>query len=370
MFLLYFLILYLIIISIIFENLPKSKQKSLVLIILSFGLLAFLAMFRSIDVGNDTYAYFGLFQQINSGIEISAFSHRYETGFLYLNKFLSFFSDDYQVIPIFSSIYIYILVGRFIFKYSKNIGLSVILFFALGYFDLSMSGIRQMMAIATLLLSYEALIKNKKFSFFFTVLLATSFHNAAVIFLLAYPLINSKIKRKHKISIVFLAGAINLTLPIILSYITLFLPKYSSYLDSTYFDGTLRFATVVLILMNLTLYVLGESINSFYLKNNIDEGLREKDTLNKRNLTSLFIFLSIVFLFLSINGTILSRFTNIFGIFMIVYLPNELVKIKNLNLKAITVSSVTIVLMTYLIIEQVYRPEWQSTYPYSFFFLR
>lgn len=84
-----------------------------------------------------------------------------------------------------------------IYKESKNVTISALMVFALGYFMFSLTGLRQTISLAIIMLSYFA-IKNKKMVLFIgLVFLATLFHTSAIIFIIAYPISHLKIGFKH-----------------------------------------------------------------------------------------------------------------------------------------------------------------------------
>ena len=79
------------------------------------------------------------------------------------------------------------------------------------------------------------------------------------------------------------------------------------------------------------------------------------------------VWISIITLLLALRGTILGRFKYVFSSAILIYYPNSISKCPNIsNKKIITVIS-AIVFILYIVIIYTYRPEWQSTYPYSFF---
>ena len=202
----YGLLIYVLILSVVLCTYRKSQKAKLIYVILSLGLPAFLAMFRSEYVGNDTSVYASLFYKIASSANYLNYAHRYEIGYIYLNKVLSSIFDNHQILLVITSGYIYFVFGRFIYKYSKSPWLSVFLFFTMRYFDMSMSVIRQMLAIATLILSYDYIIEKKPLKFYLTVLIACLFHVAAIVFLPAYHISKFKISNKFTITMLIFTG--------------------------------------------------------------------------------------------------------------------------------------------------------------------
>lgn len=365
----YFLILHILICAIFIFLIVDTKKSKNRYIMLTMGLFAFLVMFRSENVGNDTGAYIRLFESISSGIDLSMHKGRFEIGFLYLNKILSLLSNNYQILFIVTGIYIYFVYGKLIYKYSDMVWLSVFLFFAMGNFDLSMSGIRQMLALATLILSYEYIVRKKPIKFILTVFLAISFHNAAIVFLLAYPL--SKFKLTKELILSVIAGSIGIYLmfePMLIKLISIF-PRYSYYLNGTYLDGETRIATILSLTIVILLFLVSEMCNhSIFYKQNSSERSRIISKKTKDDeIQSVFLLIACGILFISLKGTILSRFENVYNIFTIIYYPNAVAKIKDKKTRLIIVVITIMMFVLYSTIIKLYRPEWQSTYPYSFF---
>lgn len=102
-------------------------------------------------------------------------------------------------------------VGLIIYKESESPVLSFLAFLSLAYFEFSLSGLRQTLALSLTLLSYFG-IKNRKWKqFLILVLLASLFHRSALIFLIVYPIANTKVGKIHWmlaliVGVIFLVG--------------------------------------------------------------------------------------------------------------------------------------------------------------------
>ena len=143
--------------------------------------------FRGRSVGTDTFAYLDKFQEA----EIQSFTELFlltkDPGFYIFLKILSWVSESPQFfLIIIAAIFCY-SITKFIYKFSRIPEISFLLILALNFFNFSMTGIRQTIALSILLFSYEYLFKNKTVKFILTVLFASVFHQTAVIFLI--PLI-------------------------------------------------------------------------------------------------------------------------------------------------------------------------------------
>lgn len=77
-------------------------------------------------------------------------------------------------------------IYRLVSKYSAKPGLSIITFVVIGSYGFSFTGLRQTLALAVLMYSYKYLIEKSFIKFSLLVLLATTFHSSAIIFIIAY----------------------------------------------------------------------------------------------------------------------------------------------------------------------------------------
>lgn len=369
MWLYYFLIIYILLCAALIFSLGRGKKNKIAYLVVTMGLLAFLAMFKSQKVGNDTDTYIRLFNSMLSGSDIQRYTNRYEVGFLYLNRILCNISNNYQILFIFAGAYIYFAYGRLIYKHSSMVWLSVFLFFTMRNFDLSLSGIRQMMALATVALSYEYIIKKKPLKFVLTVILAISFHTAAVVFLIAYPLSKVKLTKKLVFGILLSSIIAYATFMPLLKFGLSLFPRYSYYLNGSYLDGQARIATIAALLVDVLILIISEACNhKFILKKHTSrEYMVISNKTYEDEVQSVFLLLGCAFLLISLKGTILSRFENIFALFSIIYLPNSIAKIKDIKLKTIILYTTVVLFFIYSTVIHIYRPEWQSTYPYAFF---
>ena len=152
------LLLYLLFLSLIFLN---KKFNKLVFIILAFTPFVAISGFRSFSVGVDTQQFVNAYSRIINMSPNSFDLLRYEYGFSYFCWLLGKISTNPQILIFITSLFINISVGRFIYKNSDNVYLSVILYLLCNFFFSYMNIMRQAMAIAILLWGYE-FIKDKQ----------------------------------------------------------------------------------------------------------------------------------------------------------------------------------------------------------------
>ncbi|MHA6261267.1 EpsG family protein [Sporosarcina sp. CAU 1771] len=371
MWLFYSIVIYMLLTSLIFVVIGRNKVASIVYLIANISLLAFLAMFRSVDIGNDTKTYVNLFYKISSGTELSVYSSRFEIGYLFLNKILGFISSNHQILLIVTSLYIFIILGRFIYKYSKIPWLSIFLFFALRYYDISLSGVRQMLAIATILLAYDFIVKKKPVKFILIMIVATSFHTAAYLFLLAYPISKLKLNKKLVLRTSVISIILFANLDRILNAVLIYFPRYYSYVyNDTGNDEGIKVATLLGLLVTITILFVCEILNkTLTLKKRLINKIEDVESLKNQQdqIQSIFLLLSCAIMVVALKVDILYRFENIFSIFAIIYLPNSIIKISDKYLRTITIMITASLFFIHIFAIQVLRPEWQNTYPFTFF---
>lgn len=250
-------------------------------------------------------------------------------------------------------------VGILINKYSKNIFLSFIIFMSIHYYEISFTLMRQVIAMAILLFSFDALKDKKLIKFILIVLLASLFHQMALVFLLAYPvsLLNEKNKKKFIIII-------------ILSFIiSIFLPSNVKKLANNFFDGNDRFSkyttSTYSMTTNLILFfmcLLFTLVGMFYIRKQ-----KKEEKKSNSDVDNLLLLMSILASSFAPFTTIIrefSRITYFFGIYNICILPNALNYEKNNNVKYILYYVSTIIFISYFLLNMGLEA---NIIPYKFY---
>jgi hypothetical protein len=289
-------------------------------------------MFRSFEVGLDTDEYIDLYSRLSDFSEIYTYSFRYEEGYLIFNWILNIFTNNPRILLIITSLIIFLILSKFIFTYSKIPWFTILLFFTLRYFDISLSGIRQMMALSFVLLSFKYVLEKKIIIFLMTVLFASSFHIASIIFVLAYPL--SKIKLSFQfigLSILVTIGLSYFLYDIIVIVLSYF-PRYYSYVFSLKDIGDLKLYTLLNFLILFIIFILGLSL----VPNNKNPSKFSTDDLKIFKISEIFVFISVLIMILAMQIDIFSRFKNVYGIFALIYVSNAIYTIKYKNLRFIS----------------------------------
>lgn len=355
MFFYYGIILYVVVISMLFNDFsPKDKK---IIVYLTMPVLWAVSAFRNINIGNDTVEYIRVFELVKNNNNILLFADRYELGYLILNKATSIFFNNPESILVVTSTIIYFGYSRFILKFSKDPGFSVLLFIIMGYFTQSLNLIRFQLACVFLLLAYEMLMSNKIKSYLSFVIIAFLFHKTAIVFLIAYPLSKLKLNKKNLIRTTIGTMIAYVYLVPIMNYLSELLNYYNNYSDSSYSESGIKIASVLFLFLTAVLLLLVY----FIRKNNINF---LKYNTNEDSMTFL-LFIGACLLFISFKFTLLDRVSDYFRIYSIVLIPNMMIYIND-KYKRLFISLLIILLFlaSFLFIN-IYRPNWNHIYPYE-----
>ncbi len=187
-----------ILLSCIFISLGnKYKFNSKKVYVTIMGICLFLiAALRSTSVGNDSGQYARVYYALQRMSIRTIVTNYSELGYYLFAKVLSFINSNHQFLfAVIGGFYAY-SISRFIYKYSKDTMASFIMLIPMMYFSFSLTGLRQTMAIAIILISIDYILKRRIIPFFLLVIIAYFFHNSAIFFIPAYFLPYKKISNK------------------------------------------------------------------------------------------------------------------------------------------------------------------------------
>ncbi len=157
----------------------KDKK---ILFFISFFILLFIGGLRGLNVGTDTANYYKLY---NYGESIFRALKGYEYLYTYLLYFSWKYVKDYQFLVFVSMFLVLLPLYVVIWRESKNINLSVLMYVLTYSWFFAFNGTRQAIAISLCLLAVSFLYKNKKLFFVF-ILIACLFHTTAIIMLMMF----------------------------------------------------------------------------------------------------------------------------------------------------------------------------------------
>lgn len=161
----------------------KVRYSKKLFLAICFFQLFFFYSFRSIDVGIDTLSYITVYNNFDTNVTYQYYFSHYEIGFQTIYNILKFFNAGEQWVLIVCGVIIHSSIAIFIYKNSKNIILSTFLYTCL-FFPNSMNIIRQYLSVAIAVHFIYFLLKDKYFYSILIIILASLFHQIALVFLL------------------------------------------------------------------------------------------------------------------------------------------------------------------------------------------
>ena len=330
----------------------ESKYKKIYLFV-SFILLGGIAAIRTENVGVDTLQFHDAYLRIGNLNWLELSTERYEMGFSILCRILNYISENPQLLISVTAIFINFSVIRFIYKYSKDVVFSILLYILLNFYFSYMNIMRQALAIAILLWAFDAIKNNKKIRYFILVVLATLFHGSAILGLAYIILLKFKYKQKYNKFVIPILGIIFLFGKEIFLLFSEISPRLAGYVGSEY-DTENYFGALLDFLLTFIIWWFGNNVLNKKKNDDIDEDLI---------LYNKLMIINVITTLLTIRVGIFNRFTPYFSVFQIIWIPNIL-KIMKKNAQLFKLLF-TIVLVMYWLIIMIFRPEWYGVVPYE-----
>lgn len=198
---------------------------------------------RASDVGADTLNYMLKYE--------SYAINGLNTEILYeaINIFFSSLGVPWQVFLLIISFFISACLAYFIDSYSRNLLASVYLFITVGLFQMYMTGLRQSLAISICLVAIVFLNKGYSIRFLLLVLVASLFHNSAIVVLLLLPIRLFKLSLSYKGLFALIAVCVGVYVfrSQIISLVNAFLPL--RYTNTETYDLTASYQINPLVIM-------------------------------------------------------------------------------------------------------------------------
>lgn len=196
----YYVMLLIVLICIIREeSLYTIKEKKWNLIIALIPIFVLIGL-KSEYVGRDTINYLNTFSSFGTEIETGEDGKKtMEVGFQVLIILLKKFTDNPQSLLITLGVLTCISLYQFIHRTATNWCLALYFFICLGFFQFSMTGIRQTMAIDIVLLSYPFMKGKRIILFTLVVAIAFFFHKSAIIFAPLFWISSMAINKRNTI---------------------------------------------------------------------------------------------------------------------------------------------------------------------------
>ena len=177
----------------------------------------------------------------------------FESGYAVINWIVAALGFNFHGFLILYAAFCTFALGRFVYKYSEDAMLSVIMFVSMGFFIYMFGILRQTIVLALFLLAIP-LIKDRKITKFLAVcLIAFTIHRLSIIIVPLYFVYNIKITKKRFVGIGMLLLAFFAVSPLIANYVIK--PLLSLFGKSSY-DISFNLNSYIFIMVFLALMIL------------------------------------------------------------------------------------------------------------------
>ncbi|WP_350298874.1 EpsG family protein [Peribacillus frigoritolerans] len=146
----------------------------------------------------DTFNYKNIY--IENDFTWEYISSQKDMGFGILQMLLKKFSDDPQILIFTTAMITNVLIVMVLYKYSRLFELSTFVYITGGLHLVSMNGIRQVLAAAIIFTATKYLINGNFMKYSLIVLIASTFHQSALILIPIYFLVRTKAWTKSTIA--------------------------------------------------------------------------------------------------------------------------------------------------------------------------
>lgn len=341
------LILWMIISSLIcfgkYFNINKNRK---IFVILVFVVMCLIMAFRSVDVGVDTGNYKIIFDLMKntSFIEITDnfYTDSMEIGYALLMKVCSLICEDYYFFQVVISVLFSILAAKFILEESDNIFIGVVVFLGIGIYIIAFNVARQMLAAMIVANSWILLKKGKRNRSIVCVLVASTFHITALVFMAVYIIYFFR-HNKYIIRLIpFFAviGAINFDR--ILSFVAKYFTYYHNYYAN---EKVIQTAGFVWIIWSIVLLV---AVRILYIA---------RETNIEHSIAAIF---SMIWVICNIIGLSFNYFERL-GLYFISFVPVMFSfsgnYIKNRSIRWIYLNGMTVAFIIYFLLS-VYSEQY------------
>ena len=321
--------------------LRRIKGTKTVYLILTLGIMCFMASFRAYHIGNDTEAYYRFFSNIVRGdFESDA---RLEIGFRYLNRGVAMLTGDFTVLLTVTSLIMFIALFFYIRKWGYSPYLYGILFWLFGFVSF-ISPLRQSLAIVCIFISLHFLTERRYLFAIVICAMGALFHKTALVGLLLIPLSFIKPSSFNLIAASFVVLVLAVT-----GVLESFLDEYyERYLDVQ--------SGVAAAVFNAAFGVIPLVLQG---------GLK-----GKRPDTKLYVIRwgSCLFSVCYLLSVISSGMGRIAYYFFPMAISCWCVTVKKMKpgIREIVLISIVLVLVAYRLLVLAYRPEWNSFFPFEY----
>lgn len=229
----------------------ERQRKNRIVVYTFFVILAVILCCRNISVGRDLISYKRRFFDVFQNIDFkSAFTYiDDEYLFYFLIWVVAHTTGKFQHVLWIVAIFFTFIPLSILYKQEVNHPvLAVALFLGVCPFAIYFSGLSQVTAMAFSVPAYYCCKKNKKVWFIGVVILATLFHQSALIMLIMYPLYKMRFTKRMILIISVVIGATFIFKKPLFALVLLFSGKYRMYSAT---ENTNSYAMLILFILLL-----------------------------------------------------------------------------------------------------------------------
>ena len=282
-----------------------------------FSLLYLLFVLRDINVGCDMPGYKKIYEQSMLYDWFDSSWTYMEAGYVFLMKLFTSIGATFREFMIMCYLLIVIPLGVYIYRYSKDISLSLVIYICFQFFVLNMSGLRQSMAMSLCLVAFmvaEHKGIKKIIKFLLIVTAATLIHKSAIVFFFAYFILRRSLNIKWGILYLILGLALSAGSSHLLQYLQ------DSDITTYEFDSSLTIGASFIMMLAILIWAFFASRKngdvsantlSFKSSNEMSFSLG-----NYSNMLAISLLLLVAF-----SGTILMRASNYYNIVLLIMIP-------------------------------------------------
>ncbi len=181
--------------------------------------------------------------------------YQFEYGFSILNKVVSYFTNNFQLLIIICSFITIGFVSFSIYKNSTHKFYSFFLYITLSFYYSSFNLIRQGVSIAISLLGLKYLIERNFLKYLLVILIAASFHYSVLIMIPIYFIANINLTYKKFIFFLSFSFIVYIFLDDIVKFGIKIFPTYEPYLYTEFLQGK-TFSSIILPLFIFLILII------------------------------------------------------------------------------------------------------------------
>lgn len=371
------MLIYIILFSIILllTTVMDTKEKNIkkIYIIICFGLMTIIACLRKYTIGIDLeYLYYPIFKSIvNIPWNYLTNLISLEVGYVFFCKLLTSISNNPQILIVITSLLTIPFTGWFIYKYSKDVKTSTLMYILLNIYFMSLNIVRQEIAVSFILLAFHYWITNKKKKSLLFIILATSFHSSAILMLPIFCLYKKKFKKNYFYLVIILIFFFLLFYkPLINIYsniseaLNLNSNKdYATYLENDRFGtGDINLNSISSVILNIIIFL----ISYYYIV--LVNKTKDIQQINLQHFSLIMVTINMIVDIVSLKMVILARLSYYFLPFSLLIIP-EVIKISknSFNRYIIKLMFFTALFIKFIYIFILLADDLYGVMPYQFF---